>query len=171
MFFDPTMLLLIPAFLFAMYAQRKIRSTYNKYQQVAGSRGITGYETAKEMMRLNGIHDVTIEEVQGTLSDHYDPRAKAVRLSSANYHGTSLAAVSVAAHEVGHVIQHATGYAPLGWRSAIVPLAHYGSSIGVRGTPNFFIGRLEGNELVDAQHLSGAQPFSAFERILGTLLD
>lgn len=128
-FFDWTMVLLIPAFLFAMYAQRKIRNTYARYQQVPNSRRMTGYEAAREIMRINGVTDVTIEEVQGTLSDHYDPRAKAVRLSTDNYHGASLAAVSVAAHEVGHVLQHAQGYGPLQLRHAILPVSNIGSTL------------------------------------------
>lgn len=129
MFFDPTMLLLIPAFLFAMYAQNKIRRTYDKYQQVRSSRGMTGYETAMEILRLNNIYDVKVEEVQGTLTDHYDPRDRTVRLSSANYHGRSLAAASVAAHEIGHVIQHVSGYSPLQLRHSILPVTNIGSTL------------------------------------------
>lgn len=128
-FFDSTMLLLIPAILLSLYAQYKVKSAYRKYSEIGNSAGISGAQTAAEILRRNGIYDVGIEEVPGVLSDHYDPAAKKVRLSSGNYHGRSIAAMSVAAHEVGHAIQHNTGYAPLNWRHAILPVANIGSTL------------------------------------------
>ena len=128
-FFDPTFLLLIPTMIFAMWAQWKVQHTYQEYSRVRAANGLTGRQMAKAIMDRNGIQDVSIEEVGGVLSDHFDPRAKVVRLSSANYQGSSLASIAVGAHEVGHVLQHAQGYAPLGIRSAIAPVASLGSTL------------------------------------------
>lgn len=138
-FWDPTMILLIPALLLAFYAQFKVRSTYSKFSQVRNARGLTGYEAARHLLEINGIQDVGIEEVEGTLTDHYDPRDKTVRLSTDNFRGASLAAIAVAAHEVGHVIQHATGYVPLKLRHSILPATNLGSMLAF---PLFFIGFL-----------------------------
>lgn len=136
-FFDPTMLLVLPALAFAMWAQWKVQHTYNKYSQVRASNGLTGRQMAQQIMTRNGVTDVTIEEVGGVLSDHYDPRSKKVRLSPHNYEESSLAAIAVGAHEIGHVLQHAQGYAPLGIRAAIAPVANLGSMLAF---PLFFIG-------------------------------
>lgn len=137
MFFDPSFLLLIPALAFAMWAQWKVQSTYNKMSQVRAANGMTGRDMAASIMRRHGIDDVAVEEVGGVLSDHYDPRVKKVRLSSHNYRENSLSAIAVAAHEVGHVMQHAQGYAPLAIRSAIAPVASFTSTLAM---PLFFIG-------------------------------
>ncbi len=126
-FFDPTYILLIPAILLALYAQFKVQSTYNRYSQVQAGSGYTGAQMAAELLRRRGITDVTIEEVPGMLSDHYDPRTKVLRLSPQVYEGTSIAAMGVAAHETGHALQHRDGYAPLALRSAIVPVASLGT--------------------------------------------
>ncbi len=136
-FWDPTFILLIPALILAIYAQTKVKSAYRKYSAVRNAHGLTGYQAAVELLRMNGISDVEVEEVPGELSDHYDPRTKTVRLSSMNYHSDSLAAVAVAAHEVGHVIQHATGYVPLQIRHAILPVTNLGSWMAF---PLFFVG-------------------------------
>ena len=136
-FWDPTMILLIPAFILALYAQFKVKNTYSKYLKIHNARGLTGYQAALELLRMNGISDVEVEETEGTLSDHYDPREKTVRLSRANYRGTSLASLAVAAHEVGHVIQHASGYLPLQLRHTILPVTNFGSWLAF---PLFFIG-------------------------------
>ncbi len=138
-FWDPTMLLLIPALLFAFYAQMKVKSTYRKYSQIRNMGGMTGREAAMRLLRDNGIDDVGVEEVQGVLSDHYDPRDKVVRLSTDNYHGASLAALSVAAHEVGHAIQDAKDYAPLRLRHSILPVTNIGS---MAAFPLFIAGML-----------------------------
>ena len=137
MFFDSTMVLLIPALIFAMWAQWKVQHTYQKFSKVRAANGLTGRQVAQAIMTRNGITDVEIEEVQGVLSDHYDPRVKKVRLSSHNYREPSLAAIAVGAHEVGHVLQHAQGYVPLNLRSAVAPVANFGSMLAM---PLFFIG-------------------------------
>jgi Zn-dependent membrane protease YugP len=136
-FFDPTMLLLIPALIFAFWAQWKVQHTYGEYSRIRAANGLTGREMAQAIMTRNGVSDVAIEEVGGTLSDHFDPRAKVVRLSSRNYRESSIASIAVGAHEVGHVLQHAQGYVPLGLRSAIAPVAGFGSTLAF---PLFFIG-------------------------------
>lgn len=126
--FDSTFLLLIPAFVLALYAQWKVRSTFTKFSEVATSRGRTGAEVAGEILSRRGIHDVKIEPVEGTLADHYDPRTKTLRLSPEVFGSTSVSAVGVAAHECGHAIQHQLQYAPLALRGAIVPLATIGTN-------------------------------------------
>jgi Zn-dependent membrane protease YugP len=136
-FYDRTFIFMLPALAFALWAQWKVQSTYRRYSQVRASAGIRGRDMARQIMVQNGITDVAVEEVPGTLSDHYDPRDKTVRLSSGNYSGDSIASIAVAAHEVGHVLQHAQGYAPLGIRSAIAPVAGFGSTLAF---PLFLIG-------------------------------
>lgn len=128
-FFDPTMLLLIPGVILAFYAQMKVQSTYKKYSEVAAASGRTGKDIAELILRRNGINNVTVEVGEGFLSDHYDPIHKKVRLSPHNYHEASISGVAVAAHEVGHAMQHAEGYAPLQLRTTIFPLANIGSSL------------------------------------------
>jgi len=137
MFFDSTFLLLIPAMLFAFWAQWKVQHTYQKFSQVPAANGRTGREMALAIMNRNGVSDVAVEEVGGMLSDHYDPRSKRVRLSSHNYGDRSISAIAVAAHEVGHVLQHAEGYVPLQLRTAIAPVAGFGSMLAM---PLFLIG-------------------------------
>lgn len=139
MFLDPTFLLLIPALALAFFAQMRVRSAFKKYSQIPNRGGITGYQAARRILEMNNLHDVNVEEVQGTLSDHYDPRDRTVRLSTDNYRGASLAALSVAAHEVGHAIQHATGYSPLKIRHSILPVTNLGSWAAF---PLFMIGFL-----------------------------
>ncbi len=138
-FFDPTYVLLIPALIFAFWAQWKVQNTYRKFSQVPASNGRTGREMAQAIMARNGVSDVAVEEVGGVLSDHYDPRVKKVRLSSHNYGDRSISAIAVAAHEVGHVLQHAEGYAPLQLRTAIAPVAGFGSMLAF---PLFLIGAI-----------------------------
>ncbi|MDQ7843246.1 MAG: zinc metallopeptidase [Armatimonadota bacterium] len=129
MFFgDPTYVLLLPAIILAVYAQFKVQSTFRRYSEIRSATGYTGAQIALELLRRQGITDVKIEPVQGMLADHYDPRAKVLRLSPDVYGSDSLAAIGVAAHETGHAVQHQVRYAPLALRSAIVPLASYGSS-------------------------------------------
>ena len=126
---DGTMLILIPAILFTMYAQFKVSSTTNKYLRVNAHRGYTGQQVARKILDTNGLYDVDIEMVRGHLSDHYDPRRKVVRLSQDIYYGTSITSISVAAHECGHAMQHARGYAPLSIRSSLVPVVNFASNI------------------------------------------
>lgn len=127
LFFDSTIVYLIPAMLLTLYAQSKVKSTFNRYVGVATTRGYTGAQVAESLLRQKGLYDVSVQMTSGHLSDHYDPRKKAVRLSQDVYNGTSIASVSVAAHEVGHAIQHAEGYFQLKLRNAILPLANLGS--------------------------------------------
>ena len=128
-FWDPTMLLLIPAMILAFYAQNKVKSTYAKYSKVLASGRRSGREIAETILRQNGIMDVTVEQGQGLLSDHYDPIHRKVCLSPHNYSEPSVSAMSVAAHEVGHAIQHAQAYVPLRFRTAIFPLANIGTML------------------------------------------
>ena len=118
---------LLPLIAYAMYAQAMVSKTFNKYLRVSNTRGITGYEAARRILDAHGLHDVRIERIGGKLSDHYDPRSRVVRLSDAVYSNDSIASVSVGAHEVGHAIQHAEGYAPLNFRSFLAPVASFGS--------------------------------------------
>jgi len=127
---DPYILLVLPAFIFALYAQFKVKGTFNKYRRISNRSGITGAEAARRILEQNGLYDVRIEPVHGELTDHYDPRKRILRLSEAVYSSTSVAAVGVAAHESGHAIQHKVGYGPLVLRSNLVPLAGIGSSVG-----------------------------------------
>lgn len=112
-----------------IWAQSKVKSAYAKYSQVAASSGMTGAEVARKILNDNGLFDVAVEPVRGQLTDHYDPRQKVVRLSEDNYYGTSVAGAAVAAHEVGHAIQDAEGYAFLRFRHALVPVANLGSNM------------------------------------------
>ena len=136
-FFDPTYIFLLPAFAFAMWAQWRVQSTYRRWSEVRASAGMSGRDMARSIMVRNGITDVSVVAVPGALSDHYDPRDKTVSLSNDNYAGDSIASIAVAAHEVGHVLQHAQGYVPLGIRSAVAPVASFGSMLAF---PLFLIG-------------------------------
>lgn len=127
--FDPTIMILIPAILFTIYAQFKVSSTTSKYLRVNSSKGYTGEQVARTILNSNGLNNVSIEMVTGHLTDHYDPRSNTVRLSQDIYYGTSITSISVAAHECGHAIQHAKGYVPLNFRSALVPIVNFSSNI------------------------------------------
>jgi Zn-dependent membrane protease YugP len=131
MFFDKYYLLLVvPTLILSIYAQIKVKTTFSRFSKEQSRRRITGAEAAKLLMRSSGINDVGIETVAGSLSDHYDPSSKTLRLSEPVYGETSIAAIGVAAHETGHAIQHATGYGPLALRSYLVPVANIGSMFG-----------------------------------------
>lgn len=123
-------LLLIPAIILTIYAQTKISSAYGRYSKIKSASGQTGAQAARALLDENGLYNVKVEQVAGDLTDHYDPRAHAVRLSSGVYNSTSIAALAVAAHETGHAVQHADGYVPLKIRSAFAPVASFGSQIG-----------------------------------------
>ncbi len=127
--FHAGFIILIPAILFALFAQSRVKSTFARYLRVNSTKGYSGGEVARNILNQNNLHSVPVEMVQGYLADHYDPRARILRLSKEVYSGTSIASVSVAAHEVGHAIQHANGYAPLSIRNAIFPIAQFGSSM------------------------------------------
>lgn len=127
--FDWTYLLLVVGMLLSVAASAKLRSTFSKYRQVRSASGLTGAEAAKRILNRAGIYDVEVVSIRGNLTDHYDPRSRRVCLSEEVYNKMSLAAVGVAAHECGHAIQHASNYAFLNFRSAIVPLANLGSTL------------------------------------------
>lgn len=130
-FFDPTYLLFIlPGLLLSVWASFRTKRAFNKYSQVPSMRGLTGAQAAEEMLRSAGVEGVGIVEAQGFLSDHYNPMNKTLNLSEDVYNSTSIAAIGVACHEAGHAVQHATHYAPLWARSALVPTANIGSSVG-----------------------------------------
>lgn len=129
MFYDPTYILVMIGVVICLLASAKMNSTFSKYSRMRSHSGMTGKEAAEALLHREGIYDVRVEYVAGNLTDHYDPRSKVLRLSDATYQQTSVAAIGVAAHECGHAIQHARGYAPLSIRSALVPVANFGSSI------------------------------------------
>jgi Zn-dependent membrane protease YugP len=141
-FFDPTMILILPALAFAFWAQHRVRSTYDKWSRVPSARGQTGRDVARAILNQNALSQVEVQPVSGVLSDHYDPRKKTVSLSEGIYHSQSVAALSVAAHECGHAIQDKMGYAPLSFRTAIVPVSGFSSMLAF---PLFFIGFIFGN--------------------------
>lgn len=122
-------IIMIPAILFALFAQNRVKSTFARYLRVASAKGSSGRDVARKILDQNNLQGVPIEMVQGYLADHYDPRSQVLRLSKEVYSGTSIASISVAAHEVGHAIQHANGYVPLSLRNAIFPIAQFGSSM------------------------------------------
>jgi len=126
-YYDPTYILLLPAMLFALYAQTKISTTFSRFLRVRNSNGFTGYEVARRILDANGLYDVSIEMIRGNLTDHYDPRKRVLRLSYDVYNGNSIASAGVAAHECGHAIQHSEHYAPLMIRNIIAPIASFGS--------------------------------------------
>lgn len=126
-YWDPTYILVIIGAIICMAASVNVKSTFNKYSRMRGRSGMTGAQVADLMLRSAGIYDVSIGRVRGSLSDHYDPRTKTLNLSDSVYDSTSVAALGVAAHECGHAIQHANNYAPLTFRSALVPVANIGS--------------------------------------------
>lgn len=128
-YIDPTYILVIIAAVISLIAQFLVSSTFSKYSRVGSYRGITGAQAAEMILRNQGIYDVTIRRVSGKLTDHYNPGNKTLNLSDSVYGSTSVAAVGVAAHECGHAIQHAKGYAPLSLRSALVPIANIGSQL------------------------------------------
>lgn len=128
-YYDTTMILLIPAILFTFFAQARVKGSFNKYSKVANQRGLTGKEAARIMLDRNGLHDVQILPIAGSLTDNYNPKRKTLNLSQSVYDSRSVAAISVACHEAGHAVQHATGYLPLQLRNTIVPVVNIGSKL------------------------------------------
>lgn len=128
-YFDWTYSLILIGVVISLLASGRVRSTYAKYSRVRNHAGITGAMAAERILHREGIYDVTVQHVSGNLTDHYDPGNKTLNLSDTVYGSDSVAAVGVAAHECGHAIQHAKGYAPLQFRSILVPVANFGSSI------------------------------------------
>ncbi len=132
MFFDPLYLLvMVPGMLLSLWASMRVKSTFRKYSQVGSRSGLSGADAARELLRRQNIEGVRVEPVEGFLSDHYDPSSRTLRLSPDVYHGRSLSALGVAAHEAGHAIQHAHIYGPLGFRSMMVRPAMLGSNLGM----------------------------------------
>lgn len=125
------LVLVVPAILLGLWAQARVQSTYARYSQVRAVRGITADQVARRILDANGLRDVSIQRIAGSLTDHYDPRERVVRLSETVYGSPSIAAIGVAAHEVGHAVQHATGYAPLKLRTAIVSVTNIGSTLSM----------------------------------------
>lgn len=130
-FFDPTYLMfMIPPLIFMIYAQFKVSSAFNKYSKIANMQGMTGAQVAQALLRANGLDEVRVEQTEGKLSDHYDPRKKVLRLSPDVYRKPSVAAMGIVAHEVGHAVQDKVRYPAMALRSALVPAANVGSSLG-----------------------------------------
>ena len=129
----------LPPLLLALWAQTKVKTTFEQYSKVASDRGMTGFDAARLILDANGLQDVSVTRVAGNLTDHYDPKSNQIFLSDAVYDVRSAAAVGVAAHEAGHAVQHAVGYLPIRIRSSLVPIANFGSRLSV---PLIFLGIL-----------------------------
>lgn len=129
-FFDPTTILLLPAIILVIWAQARVKSAFNHWSQVGTRSGVTAAQVARDILDRHGLESIPIEHVRGHLSDHYDPKAKVVRLSDSTYYSNSIAAIGVAAHEVGHAIQHEHSYAPLHMRNLVFPVARIGDMLG-----------------------------------------
>ena len=128
-YYDPTYILVLIGAVLSLWASATVKSTYNKYSRVYSYSGLTGAQAAAQILRQAGIYDVRIEHVSGNLTDHYDPKARVLRLSDSVYGSNSVAAIGVAAHECGHAMQHNKGYAPISVRDALVPFANWGSRL------------------------------------------
>ncbi|HBL85207.1 MAG: peptidase [Clostridiales bacterium GWF2_38_85] len=140
MFFDPLYLLMVlPAIIFSIWASSRVKSTFKRYSEQRSRNGMTGYDAARRVLDANGLQNVKIEHVAGSLTDHYDPKSNIIRLSDAVYDNTSTAAIGVAAHEAGHALQYAQNYAPIKIRNAIIPITRIGSNLSF---PLVFIGLL-----------------------------
>ena len=123
--------LVLPAVIFAMWAQVNVKTTFAKYSKVQNRRGMTGYDSARRILDANGLRSVAIARVEGELTDHYNPSDNTIYLSDSVYSATTAAAVGVAAHEAGHAVQHAVGYTPMKVRSAIIPVTQIGSNLAM----------------------------------------
>ncbi|SHJ55689.1 hypothetical protein SAMN02745163_02136 [Clostridium cavendishii DSM 21758] len=173
-------LLLLPAIIISFWAQIKVSTTFDKYKQVGSFNGFSGAEVARMILDYNGLHDIPVELVAGTLSDHYDPSNRVLRLSEEVYYGKSVASIGVAAHETGHAMQHKESYGPMGLRSAIVPIANFGSGaswlililglfMGMRSL--VFLGIILFSFVVLFQIVTLPVEFNASSRALRTLED
>lgn len=140
-FFEPYYFLVLPAILLVFWAQARVNSVFREYSRIGTRAGVTAAEVAKQILQENGIYDVRVEFVNGFLSDHYDPKEKVVRLSASTHDSRSIAAIGVAAHEVGHVIQHQHAYVPLTMRNMVFPIARIGDMFGLPlGIAGYFFG-------------------------------
>ena len=138
-YFDWTVLIVVPALFFSIWAQMNVKSTFDKYSKIRTKRGYTGADAARRVLNENGLFHVNIERVPGHLTDHYDPKANVIRLSDSVYASSTAAAIGVACHEAGHAVQYARGYFPIKVRSTIIPVTKFGSMLAM---PIFFIGLL-----------------------------
>ena len=136
-FYDWTYLLLLPALILSMWAQFRVSSTFSRFSKVRASSGMTATQMAEQLLHAEGVYDVSVERTRGNLTDHYDPKNMVLRLSDSTANSTSVAALGVAAHEAGHVLQHRDGYAPLMLRPAAVPVVNIGSNLS---WPLFLVG-------------------------------
>ena len=134
---DWSILIVLPAFIFTLWAQASVQSAYQKYSRVRNAYGMTGADAARRILNQNGLHHIRVEMVRGQMTDHYDPRAGVIRLSEGVYNTASVAAVGIAAHEAGHAVQHATDYGALKLRNTIIPVCRIGSMAAM---PLFIIG-------------------------------
>ena len=161
-FFNPLwFIIMLPPFIFMIYAQAKVNSAFKKYSKVANSQRITGVEAARTLLQTNGLGNVKVEGVKGRLGDHYDPRKKVLRLSPAVANTPSVAALGIVAHEVGHAVQDQTGYAFLRFRTSLVPAASVGSNLGfVCVILGFLIYLFSGREIGTTVVLGGIFLFS-----------
>lgn len=181
-FFYPTdiyyLILVIPAVLIALWAEINVKSSFSRYNAVMNRRGLTGAMVARQILDENGLRNIRVELTSGHLSDHYDPRAGVIRLSQSVYNSQSIGAIGVAAHEVGHAVQHATGYAPLKLRNAIIPITSIGSNLAMplaifglifNWRPLFFAGIILFGVVVFFQLVTLPVEFNASSRALATL--
>ena len=165
-YFDPTYFLVLIGLVLCLGASALVNSTMRKYSKIRNMRGITGAEAARNLLNREGLYNVQIECLNANDGDHYDPRTDTVRLSYNNYNGTSVTAVSVAAHECGHAIQHAHGYAPMSIRAALVPVVNIGSNLSI---PLIFLGvLLSWNQIVKVEEygLLGSEEVSGGKKVL-----
>lgn len=179
-FYDPTWWLIIVGMLLCLAASGNVSATYRKYSKIENARGMTASEVAERILKGAGISDVRIERIEGELTDHYDPKNKVVRLSEGVYYSTSVAAIGVAAHECGHVLQHYNGYLPIRVRNTIVPVVNFGSNLS---WPLILLGVLFGlTKLVDIgiilftlvllfQIVTLPVEFNASKRAIGVIRD
>ena len=141
---DWSILIVLPALIFTLWAQSAVKSAYHQYSRVRNAHGMTGADAARRILNQNGLHHVRIERVAGQMTDHYDPREEVIRLSEGVYDSPSVAAVGIAAHEAGHAVQHATDYGALKLRNSIIPVCRFGSMAAM---PLFFIGLLLASDM------------------------
>ena len=156
--YDSTYILVLIGVAICLLASSRVNSVFRRYSGVRSRSGLTGREAAERILRANGIYDVTVRHIPGNLTDHYDPRNKTLGLSDSTYGSASVAAIGVAAHECGHAVQHATGYAPLKFRGALVPVANFGSTLA---WPLILIGLLIGSRSASLFINMGILLFSA----------
>ena len=156
--YDSTYILVLIGVAICLLASSRVNSVFRRYSTVRSRSGLTGREAAERILRANGIYDVTVRHIPGNLTDHYDPRNKTLGLSDSTYGSASVAAIGVAAHECGHAVQHATGYAPLKFRGALVPVANFGSTLA---WPLILIGLLIGSRSASLFINMGILLFSA----------